>query len=185
MQHFFLCFPLENKKKVLHFKTKLYIYLCWRECNRMLKYNLLLSRVYGSVTNNNGFWTVWLDLLAASFTSSLNYNQLYRCDLPTSQITRTRSILVLLPTCTPLYSSSHSVPSYNFSARTPRKTHDTCYQKCVFIGSLPSSGCPVFESVTSGMCLPSRCLAMIIRMPISAWHALQNFVRDRNLCMMN
>jgi hypothetical protein len=41
---------------------------------------------------------------------------------------------------------SRSVRSYNSSARTPRKTCATCYQECVFIGSSPSSGCPVVES---------------------------------------
>jgi hypothetical protein len=30
----------------------------------------------------------------------------------------------------------------------------------VFIGPLPSYGCPVVESVTSGKCLLSRCLGM-------------------------
>jgi hypothetical protein len=33
--------------------------------------------------------------------------------------------------------------------------------ECVFIGPLPSDGCPI-ESVNPGVCLPSRCLAMII-----------------------
>jgi hypothetical protein len=36
----------------------------------------ILSRVYGSVTNNNGFWIGWLGLLTSSFTISLNNNQL-------------------------------------------------------------------------------------------------------------
>jgi hypothetical protein len=35
----------------------------------------ILSRVYGSVTNNNGFWIGWLDLLAPSCTVAPNYNQ--------------------------------------------------------------------------------------------------------------
>jgi hypothetical protein len=37
---------------------------------------LLLSRVYGSVTNNNGFWIGWLDLLTPCSTITLNQNQL-------------------------------------------------------------------------------------------------------------
>jgi hypothetical protein len=36
----------------------------------------IVSRVYGSVTNNNGFWVGWLDLLTTSFTISFNHNQL-------------------------------------------------------------------------------------------------------------
>jgi hypothetical protein len=35
-----------------------------------------MPRVYGSVTNNNGFWIGWLDLLTASFTVTHNHNQL-------------------------------------------------------------------------------------------------------------
>jgi hypothetical protein len=37
---------------------------------------IILSRVYGSVTNNNGFWIEWLDLLTPSYTISLNHYQL-------------------------------------------------------------------------------------------------------------
>jgi hypothetical protein len=37
---------------------------------------IILSRVYGSVTNNIGFWIGWLDLLTASFTITRNHNQL-------------------------------------------------------------------------------------------------------------
>jgi hypothetical protein len=36
----------------------------------------ITSRIYGSVTNNNGFWIGWLDLLASSCTISPNHNQL-------------------------------------------------------------------------------------------------------------
>jgi hypothetical protein len=36
----------------------------------------ILSRVYGSVTNDNGFWTGLLDLLTPSFIISVNHNQL-------------------------------------------------------------------------------------------------------------
>jgi hypothetical protein len=38
---------------------------------------MILSRVYGSVTNNNGFWIGWLDLLTPSCTVSLNHSQLH------------------------------------------------------------------------------------------------------------
>jgi hypothetical protein len=38
----------------------------------------------------------------------------------------------------------------------------SCYQECVLIGLLPSYGCPIVASVISGMCLPSRCLVMVI-----------------------
>jgi hypothetical protein len=48
----------------------------------------------------------------------------------------------------------------------PWKTRVTCYQECVFIGSLPSDGCPSIVERTSGMCLSSRCVAMVIRVTI-------------------
>jgi hypothetical protein len=37
-----------------------------------------MSRVYGCVTNYNGFWIWWLDLLSSSLTISLNHDQLQR-----------------------------------------------------------------------------------------------------------
>jgi hypothetical protein len=37
---------------------------------------MILLRVYGCVTNNNGFWIGWLDLLTASFAITRNHNQL-------------------------------------------------------------------------------------------------------------
>jgi hypothetical protein len=36
---------------------------------------IILSRVYGSVTNNNGFWIGWLNLMTPSCTIPLNHNQ--------------------------------------------------------------------------------------------------------------
>jgi hypothetical protein len=54
-----------------------------------------------------------------------------------------------------------SVPAYDSLSRTPRKTSVTC-QVCMFIGPLPSKGCPIIESVTSGRCLQSHCLATVI-----------------------
>jgi hypothetical protein len=37
---------------------------------------IILSGFRGSVTNDNGFWIGWLDLLTPSFAISLNHNQL-------------------------------------------------------------------------------------------------------------
>jgi hypothetical protein len=72
----------------------------------------------------------------------------------------------LYPTGTgwPCYTPRHWVP---FSS--PLRLVGLCktrvtYQECVFIVSLYSNGCPfIVESVTSGICLQSRCLAMIKR----------------------
>jgi hypothetical protein len=99
------------------------------------------------VTNNNGFWIGWLDLLAASFTITRNHNQLQEVTInlqpnPSSLSDEDRPNLVLW--------------------LTPRKTR-VMGQECDFIGSLPSNGCPsIVESLTLGICLPSRCLAMFI-----------------------
>jgi hypothetical protein len=55
------------------------------------------------------------------------------------------------------------------------RKHLVCYQECVFIGPLPSNGCPLLshmvvritqqlavyqESGSAGMCISSRCLAV-------------------------
>jgi hypothetical protein len=59
---------------------------------RILIYTL--SRVRGSMTNNNGFWIGWLDLLTPSFIFTLSYSQLQQ--LTINLLPRNRSILVLL-----------------------------------------------------------------------------------------
>jgi hypothetical protein len=67
----------------------------------------------------------------------------------------------------------HGDPPYSFICPLiiPRHgshgKHLFCYQECVFIGPLPTNGCPsIVESVTPGMCLRSRCLAMVIYITI-------------------
>jgi hypothetical protein len=109
------------------------------------------------VTNKTGFWIWWSNLLNLHTTgySSSQISVLTHCHLlPTGHSTGTtplypfNSLLILL-----------TVPTYNSLARTPRKTVFCC-QECVFIGPLPSNGYSIVESVTSGMFLPSRCLAM-------------------------
>jgi hypothetical protein len=63
----------------------------------------ILSRIYDSVTNINGFWIGLLEyVVLRSLLITLNYSAI--ANLPTSQITRTRSILVLRFCFTPLYS---------------------------------------------------------------------------------
>jgi hypothetical protein len=51
------------------------------------------SRVYVCVTNNNGFWIAWWDLLTPSFTISLNHSQLQYYNKWQS---KSRSLLVSL-----------------------------------------------------------------------------------------
>jgi hypothetical protein len=66
---------------------------------------------------------------------------------PLHKITRPRFILILVLRCTPLYSYSCQLgnsTSYISSARTPRKTPLFFVLECLFIGSLPSNGCPLF-----------------------------------------
>jgi hypothetical protein len=68
------------------------------------------------------------------------YNISAIANLPTSQITRTRSILVLVFHCSPLYSVLCPLIISRHGA-----TENTvfCYQECVFIGSLPSNRCRI------------------------------------------
>jgi hypothetical protein len=50
-----------------------------------------------------------------------------------------------------------------FLNKFPTENIVFCFQECVFIGPLPSDGCPsIAESVISRMCLPSHCLATVI-----------------------
>jgi hypothetical protein len=61
----------------------------WLHSLHVLAYRVC-CHAFRVVTNNNGFWIWWLDLLTPSFTSSLNRNQLNSAiaNLSTSQITR-------------------------------------------------------------------------------------------------
>jgi hypothetical protein len=42
----------------------------------LVSITIIMSRTYSFVTNNNGFWIGWLDLLTPFFTITLNHNQL-------------------------------------------------------------------------------------------------------------
>jgi hypothetical protein len=55
------------------------------------------------VTNTNGFWIGWLNLLTPSFTISIIHNHRAIANLPTSQITRTRLDSPHSPSRSPLY----------------------------------------------------------------------------------
>jgi hypothetical protein len=132
------------------------------------------------VTNNNGFWTGWLDLLTPSFTVTLSQSI-----TALSLIYPFHKSLGHAPFSFSFFIVLLSLPSYNSSARTPRKTPsslmknacllvrylgmDICeqYRKHLFFyccnhsalhstGSYPIVAC-VF--VAAGMYLPSRCLA--------------------------
>jgi hypothetical protein len=61
-----------------------------------------------------------------------------------------------------------TVPFYNLSARTARKT-PLSIVKNVFTGTLPSNRCPsiVEGACVAEMCLPTRCLAMGIHVTVS------------------
>jgi hypothetical protein len=57
-----------------------------------LESTFILSRVWGSVTNNNGFWIGRLDLLTASFTITHNHNHLQ--ELKINLLPRSHSVPV-------------------------------------------------------------------------------------------
>jgi hypothetical protein len=109
------------------------------------RYVTILSRVQCSATNNNGFWSWWLDLLALllhSLLITINYSAI--TNLPTSQISRTCSILVLVLLCTLLSLYSQLLPASEFLLLQPLCTHpreSTAY-------------------IVDEACLPRRCLAM-------------------------
>jgi hypothetical protein len=64
--------------------------------------------------------------------------------------------------CTPLYSfNSSGCALLYFLGTDPTENAVLYFHKCMFIGPLPSNGCPsIVESESSGICLLSRCLAM-------------------------
>jgi hypothetical protein len=53
-------------------ETRAFLYKITLYCSLLL----LLSLVRGSMTNNDGFWIGWLDLLAPCVTVTFNYTQL-------------------------------------------------------------------------------------------------------------
>jgi hypothetical protein len=78
----------------------------------------ILSRVWGSVTNNNAFWIGWLDLLTSSLTITRNHTQLQEITInnyirlaPFSFILRLFSLLLWL-TC--FWFTSHSLLNYEW-----------------------------------------------------------------------
>jgi hypothetical protein len=92
-------------------------HICYVSCPFRLPslITIILSCVQGSAINNNGLSIGWLDLLTGSFQSlliTINYSAM--ANLPTSQIIRTRSILVLALRFTPLYSKSKSKLLYDW-----------------------------------------------------------------------
>jgi hypothetical protein len=119
----------------------------------------VLSRIYGSVTNNNGFG--WLTV-STPFTISLNHNQLQQHNQSTAEL--------FFPHCRGLAPFSfHSLLYYLYSLeadseKTPlpllfylqrqkRKLSDCCLStRCrgnVFTESLPSNGSTCHNIITS------------------------------------
>jgi hypothetical protein len=104
-------------------------------------------------------------IVVHSLLTTINYNNsqlVFSRTLP--WLSRTRSILVLR--LSPLYFVLCPLIIHRHG---PLGKHVTS-QECVFCGSLPSNGCHSGESVTSGIYLPSRCLAMVIYITICMWH---------------
>jgi hypothetical protein len=116
-----------------------------------------LSHVRSSVTNNNGFWIVWLDSVMPSFTVSLNYNQL-------QQLT-----INLLPRTCPFSSSClNSLTSFKLNYRTEVTMCSHVYslhnleKNWTEIATFNSFSIivPLFVAVET--CLASHCLAIYI-----------------------
>jgi hypothetical protein len=117
-----------------------------RDMNGRIILKYIITYRWFCVTNKTGFWIWWsnlLDLYTTGYNSSqitIWHTVIFRLDTPRE--------LFWLPTelnfTTPLYylvllQFFWLCPSYNSSARTPRKTL-SC-QECLFIGPLHSSYC--------------------------------------------
>jgi hypothetical protein len=137
----------------------------------IIQKNIILSRVYDCVTNNNGFWIGWLDLLTASLTITLNHNQ-------SSAEPFFLDCRGLAPFSFLFYHSdwllTWNSALYSLEADP---TENTVSQKFVgvFTAPLPRNGRPLLssivvritqqravyqESVSAGTCSSSRWLAM-------------------------
>jgi hypothetical protein len=78
--------------------------------------------------------------------------------LTSSDWTLSTSDHILLLRCTP--SRLLTLPFYNFSARTPRKTSSVIKNACLLVRYLALDVLLLLSAYASGMCLPSRCLVM-------------------------
>jgi hypothetical protein len=155
-----------------------------------------LSRVYGAVTNNNGFWIGRLDLLTPSFTVTLtqNYNNsqsiISRKLLP--WLPRTLWILVLVLALIwfrfVLLILSRGGPIENTSVAQQwiYENHiesTSCDAGSIFAFTAPlySNGSYPFVAcafVDAGMCLPSRCPAAGLHITIYTYIVLASSVRS-------
>jgi hypothetical protein len=122
-----------------------------------------MSRVYGSVTNNNGFWIGRLDLLTPSCTISLNHNQLQQLTindcLRLAPFSFSLSVLILvLPQ--QLWNSAVLYPlCMDPKENTACIVHKACLpHRCLAIDLLLFHTFHTFAS--EGMCLTNHCLAM-------------------------
>jgi hypothetical protein len=111
-----------------------------------IKKRKILSRVFGSVTNNKGFWIGWLDLLTPSCIICLNHNQLQQLKI--------NDCLRLAPFSF-LFSLSDRLPVYEMT----RLLLDS---QCGYIENIP---CPAM-----GLCEPHRRYLFLYCCTYSALH---------------
>jgi hypothetical protein len=122
-----------------------------------------------SATNNNGFWTGWLELLIPSCTISLYHNQLQQHTI--------NDCLRLAPFSFLFSLSVSSLPSNGYMRTTQKtplnlllylqhtaqqwKLSDCCLRiHClILLYALPGNGL-FTKNVSTGMCISSRCLAV-------------------------
>jgi hypothetical protein len=120
---------------------------------------IISSRVYGSVTNNNGFWIGWLNLLTVSFTITRNHNQLQEITInlqpyPSSLTaedsphSRSRSRSLSLNSDLSRFYTTLIVSRWTHGIHIrclamnicePHRTHLFPCQECVFISPPPSN----------------------------------------------
>jgi hypothetical protein len=148
-----------------------------------MKSHEIMSRVYGFVTSNNGFWIGWWDLLTPYCTITLlitvNFNSsqsiFNRTLLPL--LPRTRSFLVVVLRVTLIYDWTIYIVSRRIHRKhirclamdicEPHRKHHFFY--CIY-STLHSNGSYAIVAcvfVVAGMCLPSRCPAMGLHVRIN------------------
>jgi hypothetical protein len=114
---------------------------------------IMATDLYLTVTSNHTrclFFTAFLAIILQLLILQIRLFTLDHCSL----------LLLLLKRL--------SLSLYDPSARTPRKT-SLYFSGGVFTSQLPSNWCPIVAWV-AGMCLPSRCLAVVIHFTILPWH---------------
>jgi hypothetical protein len=122
----------------------------------------ILYHVYGSMTNNNGFWIRWLDLLTPSCAICLNHNHITTAH--NKWLPKTRYILVLLLILLSQFSHNCQLRDSTllYPLCTDVKENTACIvdKDCLPLRCLAIDVLLFRAFASAGMCLATLCLAM-------------------------